>query len=194
MEDYRGFDSWLAASTARQPLGVGAAFASGCAERLLASTARSLSVEQFGLCRSALDMAWAAAAASQVDPVSVQEAADHLAETAVTLDESAVPLVVSTLALASYAASAATGTEPKAVAWASQVVFEALDTATLVARPQIMDAAAREAWFSGFWQHWLVCQEVARERRDLDELVHASAAPEVVSDVRRRALLEPMLG
>jgi len=139
-------------------------------------------------------MAWAAAAGKQDDRGRVQEAADRLAETAVTLDEAAVPLVVGTLALASYAASAATGTEPTAVAWASQVVFDALDAATLVARPRIMDAPARDAWFSAFWQHPLVCQEVDRERRDLDELMRASAFPEVVSEVRQRASREPMLG
>jgi hypothetical protein len=113
----------------------------------------------------------------------------------VATDEGAVPLLVSTLSLASYAATAATGAEPRAVGWASQVVFEALDSATPdVPRPQVMDAVAREAHFVAYWSHPLVSAEVDRERLDLADLLAAASAPEAVAEVRRRAAQEPMLG
>jgi hypothetical protein len=195
MEELRGFRSWLTTSTDDRPPQVGAAFASACAERLLASTTTMLAPELERLARSAVDLAWLAAAGGPVEDSRLRGAAGRLSDSAVALGEEADPLVVSSLSLAAYAATAAAGAEPKAVDWASQVVFDVLDTATQDESPAGgMDAAAREADFAAFWAHPLVCVEVERERRDLADLLARGIRPEGIAELRRRAMKEPMLG
>ena len=201
MDNFEAYRTWLTRDLAARPRRDGVAFSAACAERLYASTSQKLKAASGStdhLLRDALDAAWQVACTGTGSEDGLQALYEHLvnaipAEGDADPEDLLEPLIEDTLTLIAYAVVSAIGLEPRVWDWVSQVVFDALDH-YLTDRDIVFrgDPTGRKAMLREFWEHPHVQTEVARQRRDLEELAGMGPSRSVVEALEDRSKREPL--
>ena len=182
------YDEALKAALKMLPRRTQGAFAAACAERLYpayAAYAQRSGLDDEGLVRRALDLAWAWAKTGVIEDPDPSDLVERCAGLIPGIDaEDAIPAYADdAIASAAYALQAAAGLDDAAAGWAAQRGTDSLDDFLLSDEIDISVPGAERR----VWEHPLTSAEISRRDQDLRRLNGSSDWDVAVDAVRADA-------